>query len=138
MPAPTPIWPAVVDDHGTLRLDDRDAFLRYVKTFAGTRVELVVRKRKSQRSLQQNRLLWRLLTILAEELGYDAHEREVLHYALLEKHYGKEFDERLGMAVLRTTSSGLDTSAFTEHIDWLVRFAASELHVVLPLPGEVD
>jgi hypothetical protein len=91
---------------------------------------------KRTRSLDQNAWLWGVaLPMIADDIGYDKHEHELLHYELLAERFGRV--ERPGGLVLpRRTSSKMTTAEFSEYMEWLVRFAATKFGVTLPLPGE--
>jgi hypothetical protein len=137
MAQPTPIWAGTVRG-GAVHLDTRPLFDAYAKAFEGERVELVLRNRKSQRSLDQNAWIWGVAyPLLAEGLGYDAHEHDVLHYALVEKWGGSSWDKRLRTMVPNKRSSHLTTKEFSDYMEWLVRFAA-ECGVIVPLPDEAE
>lgn len=137
-----PVFNGRVSDDGTrLELDGIEAPLRkrYLRTLAGKRIGLVIRERRSQRSLDQNGWLWGVaLPVLAEALGYDEHEHEVLHYSLLGECFGYQYDPRTGHQVLARTSSQLTTKEFSDYMDWLVRWAATEHNCKVPLPGESE
>jgi hypothetical protein len=123
---------------GPIQLDRPEAFRQHLRSLDGQVVEVIVRPKQSQRSSEQNRYLWYANTIIAEHLGYDKHEKDLVHYALLQKCYGVRHDETLDVDVPARTSSQLTTKEFSEYMDWLVRYAAMELDIVLPLPGEAD
>jgi len=109
------------------------------QSHAGKNVEVVIRMRRSQRSIDQNKWLWGCaLPTLAECLGYDKHEHEQLHYAMVAKCYGTHWDEKLGMDVPNTRSSKLTTREFSEYMEWFVRFAVQEFGCNVPMPNEVD
>lgn len=112
---------------------------RLLRALAGKRVGVVIREKRSQRSQSQNAWLWGVaLPLLAEELGYDDHEHETLHYALLGECFGHVYDPRMGQTVLAKTSSQLNTKEFAEYMEWLVRWAATEHGCRVPLPGESE
>ena len=121
-------------------LDAKTLFKGYVKRLANQPVTLVLKKRGSQRSLDQNAWVWGVAyPVIAEELGYDKHEHDDLHYALVAKCFGEHFDKRVGAMVPNKRSSKLTTKEFNEYMEWLVRFAATELGgIVVPLPGESE
>jgi len=128
-----------VSASGQLVLDDRSKLTADVRRFAGKRVELVVRLRRSQRSVDQNRWLRGVaIKILAEHLGYDRHEYEDLHYALMEKCFGTRWNRTLQRQVPKVRSSKMSTREFSDYMEWLVRYAAQEFHCHIPLPNEVD
>jgi len=136
-----PVFNGVVTADGRLELDGIEAMQRrrYLRSLVGKRVGVVVRERRSQRSTNQNAWLWGIaLPLLAEELGYDEHEHETLHYALLGECFGHVYDPRSGQTVLAKTSSQLNTKEFADYMEWLVRWAATEHNCRIPLPGESE
>lgn len=131
-----PVWFGTVAG-GKLTLNTDREFRRYIKSLPDQPIQLVVQRKKSQRSLGQNAYLWSVAyPVLAEALGYDAHEVDDLHYALVAKWSGEHFDRRLGAMVPNKRSSTLTTAEMSEYIEWLVRFGATTCGVVVPLPGE--
>lgn len=120
-------------------MDNPAAFREHLVHLAARRVEVVVRRERSRRSLAQNAWVWGVAyPLLAETLGYDRDEHETLHYALVEKWGGKRFDERLRVDVPNKRSSKLSTVEFSDYMEWLVRFAAREFNCVIPLPDEAE
>jgi hypothetical protein len=137
---PVPVWLGVVDDAGKLRLDDEAQFRSFVRTLTGQPVQLVLKRHASQRSLDQNAWIWGVAyPVIAEAIGYDTHEHEDLHYALIAKCFGEHFDKRVGAMVPNKRSSKLSTREFSDYMEWLVRFAATDLGgIVVPLPNESE
>lgn len=132
----TPIFSAVVDDQGKLSLYHPEVFKREVKRLAGKRVDVTVKVHREKRSDRQNRWWWGVaVEMLAEECGYD---RESMHYALVAKCFGTTYDDRIGLEVPNARSSRLTTKQFSELMEWVVVFAATELGVTLPLPDEAE
>lgn len=138
MTSVTPQFLAYVTDDGRLSLSRPADFRAYLQALKGEDVEVVVRKRRHQRSQQQNAWIWGVAyPLLAETFGYDAHEHEDLHYALVEKCFGTKWDARLRTMVPQQRSSKLTTKQFSDYMEWLVRWGA-EQGVVIPLPDDVD
>ena len=134
-----PIFAGRVTETGALLVDAPLQFRAHLGKLREKRVEVIVRLVKSQRSLEQNAWAWGCAyPILAESLGYDMHEHEDLHYALVEKCFGSHFDERMKTTVPNKRSSKLTTKEFSDYMEWLVRFAAMELNCQIPLPNEVE
>lgn len=136
-----PVFNGVVTADGRLELDGIEAIQRkrYLRSLAGRRIGIVIRERRAQRSSNQNAWLWGVaIPMLAEELGYDEHEHETLHYALLGECFGHVYDPRSGQTVLAKTSSQLNTKEFAEYMEWLVRWAVTEHNCRIPLPGESE
>ena len=135
----TPIFVGRVTEAGKLMLDSPLVFRAHLGRLREKRVEVTVRRERIQRSLNQNAWAWGCAyPILAESLGYDLHEHEDLHYALVEKCFGSHYDERMKTTVPNKRSSGLTTKEFSDYMEWLVRFAAMELNCQIPLPNEVE
>jgi hypothetical protein len=111
--------------------------------YAGASVTVTIEKTKATRSAAQLRWLWgRALPLIADHCGYDAHEIEHLHYDLLAVRFGTQAIAPLltgapPRIVPTRTSSDLTVAEFSDYMDWLVRYAAEHLGVVLPLPDEV-
>jgi hypothetical protein len=103
-----------------------------LRQFAGRAVS--VRLVRKLRSLDQNAYWWAVpVAIIADYCGY---EPEQMHYALLGEWRGYD-DGPVGPPVPRCTSSSkLTTGEFTELIEWVQRWAATELDLQIPSPGE--
>jgi hypothetical protein len=115
---------------------DPAAVRRELKARAGKEIELVLRAPKSKRSIEANAYWWGVaVPMIAEDLGYDKHEHDQVHYALVSKCFGVRQDPKLG-EVPNKRSSQLTVGEFSELMEWAVRFAATELGIVVPLPGE--
>ena len=137
----SPVFRGVVDQAGKLRLDDRARFDACLsEKFKGKAVVVTVKAPQSQRSLDQNAWIWAVAyPVIADALGYDKHEIDDLHYALMEKCWGTKLDARLRVMVPNKRSSKLTTAEFSEYMEWLVRFAATERGgIMVPLPGESE
>lgn len=84
MSQPTPIFTGVVTADGTLKLDARDLFTRYVCKFKNQAVTLVIKKRARAKSQSQLGYLWGVLyPVIAEDLGYQGYEVNALHDAVM-------------------------------------------------------
>lgn len=123
----------VKSDGSGLRLTAEQ--IKWLRTQAGEFIEIKVPGR--HRSSQQNRWLWGVAyPYIAEHIGYDRHEHDELHYALIAKCFGTHHNDRLDAEIPNARSSQLSTKEFGDYMEWLVRFAAQEWGVVIPLPGE--
>jgi len=131
-----------VDDAGHFAIDRQAEFRAALKAFAGQEVVVTVEPRYGKRSLAQNSWLWGVaLPLIADHCGYDHHEHERLHYDLLAVRFGTitlepELPGAPARVVPSRTSSQLNKREFTEYMDWLARYAADTLGVVIPLPDE--
>lgn len=88
-----PLLLAHVEPDGAIIFADLRAATRVLMPHRGKDVEVVVRRRRSKRSLAQNRWYWGLaLPLIADEVGYDRHELETLHAGLLVRRFGAHHD----------------------------------------------
>ena len=141
MKTQTPVFLGMCSDDGRLSFEPLQAAQRqsYLRSLAGKAIECVIRERRRKRSVDQNAWLWGVaLPVLAECLGYDEHEHEMLHYHCLGEYFGYVYDARTGREWPARTSSSLNTKEFSAYMDWLVRWAATEHGCVIPLPGESE
>ena len=114
-----------------------DAIVAAMQGWPDGLVTVDVKPARRPRTLPQNKAWWALVVApLAEHLGYDHHEQDALHYALVTKCYGEHWDDRVKANVPNVQSSKLTTAQFAELTDWAVRFAAQEWGIVLTLPSE--
>lgn len=119
-------------------IQDVPRYWRTLESLAGKQIEIVIRKPKSKRSLEQNAWHWGIaVPMIADALGYDRHEHDQVHYALVSKCFGVRHDPKLG-EVPNKRSSQLTVQEFAELMEWECRFAAEFCGVVLPLPNETD
>ena len=138
--APTPVFHATVSEDGEhVVFDVSERLLRegYRRKLAGQRIDVIMRKHQRRRSVKQNKWHWGIaVPLIAHELGYDKHEHDDVHYALVAKCFGTHFDARLKQELPNKRSSTLTTAEMSELMDWEVRFAAQEWGIVVPLPNE--
>lgn len=125
--AVTPVFRGKVNG-GALQVDER--FFDYLKGLEGKDVEVVVRKKRSVRSVQQNRYYFGVVVqTLADHCGYTPEE---MHEALKEKFLGSERDER---GLIRIGSSAaLSTDEFIQYTNRIVIWAAQDLGCYIPDP----
>ena len=103
--------------------------------FEGKHIEVVIRKRKRQRTTEQNNTMWMYFTMIAEETGYSKDEV----YGIVTKLYltRTKVNEATGAIyeyIIKTSS--LSTVEFNEFFEDIKRFAAQEFNLVLPDPNE--
>ncbi|MCK4786855.1 MAG: recombination protein NinB [Desulfobacteraceae bacterium] len=85
---------------------------------------------KKNRSLAQNKLLWKYMGIIGDELGYDPQDcKDVICQKLL----GTECKVVMGetITVIKGTSK-LNTKEFAHFIEAIIRFAIGDLGIKLP------
>lgn len=121
-------------EKGKLILNNPNRYLVHLVRFEGKEVELVLRKKKSQRSLNQNAYYWKIIVeVIGQELGYDKDE---VHQALKNK-FASRYDEQTGLTIVESTAK-MDTVRFIKYTDDIKRWAAEFLNIYLPDPNQVD
>lgn len=128
----TPIFKGQIDK-GRIKTETPEKFAVYLAKLEGRRVEIVVRKQKSQRSIDQNSYYWGVVVeILRDRFGYEAEEmHEALKFKFLRTHEGEALE-----TVKSTTK--LNTAEFEDFLERIRRWAAQEYNCFIPLPNEVD
>jgi len=132
----TPIFTGRVK-YGKFVLDNPNKYLVWLSKLEGQYIELVVRKQKSQRSLNQNNYMWGVVyEILSQHLGYTTDEiHEICKFKFL-RIIKVRGDEIGGMEYVRSTTK-LNTSEFEEYLEKIKRWSAEELNCFIPDPNEV-
>ncbi len=116
----------------TLKLDEPEKMREYLKSLEGQIVQVIVRKPKNPRSLNQNAFLWGVVyRLISEVTGFTVDE---VHSAM-----GLMFllDRSRSIPIIRSTTS-LNTVEMEEYIESIRQFAAKDLNCSIPLPNEVD
>jgi len=132
---PTPVFLGRVTEQGRLHLEQRGMFRRWLSSLAGKDVELVVRRRRKQRSLQQNAYYHGVIVkMLADHFGYRPEE---MHEALKFEFLRRDPDDRRPLATVRSTTS-LSTQDFEDFQERVRQWALEEHEVLIPLPNEVE
>ena len=133
MSSPIPVFLGAIDARGRVLLDRPIDYGRWLMTLAGQRVEVVVRKRRTQRSDRQNRAYFGLVVaLLAEHCGYTPDE---MHEALAWKFLGLE--NAGDLLPRRRSTASLSTSEFEDYVATIRRWAATELSCDIPEPHEI-
>ncbi len=90
---------------------------------------------RKNRSRAQNKLYWKWITCIGDEIGYESDE---LHAIMADKFLPDEVVEYGGKQIKKDKStSRLNTKEFTEYLEKIDRFAAAELGIVLPSPSDL-
>lgn len=130
------VFPGVIDLEGKPRIDPshRDGYRAALRKLAGARFELVLRKPKSKRSLDQNAYWWAVpVRLIAEHCGYTDNQ---MHYALLGECFGFQEGPTGTPVPVKASSSDLSVEEFKHLIDWVLTWAPTELGVDIPPPKE--
>lgn len=129
--ATTPLFDGTIRD-SKLFLDKGEKFKQYLAGLNGKRVQVTVEKIKHSRTNGQNRYLWGVCyKLIADHTGA---EPEEVHAALKFQFSSKRF---IGNLVAASSTARMDTILFTEYIEKVRRWAAEELSINIPDPGEV-
>lgn len=122
-----------VNDEGKLTLDWPTQFKAYAKHLAGEEVEVILRKRRSRRSLKANAYYWGVvLPAISQQLeGWTV---EDVHEAMKAKFLAQENLE-LGLWKIGS-SRKLTVQEFGAYLDSIILWAAEKLGVVIDAPPE--
>lgn len=136
-----------VDDQGRIDLPKR-ARKEIADSFAGKRVEVVIKRARKQRSNAQNAYYWGVVVPFVLrgfiELGNSLTEgnpddHELIHEFLKAKFLrnGAEIVDADGLVhELPGSTTKTTTVEFMEYLDRIINFAAESLNVVIPPPNE--
>jgi hypothetical protein len=129
----TPIFTGTIEK-GKLKLDSPDRYLVHLAALEGKKIELIIRRRKSKRSIQQNRAYFGIaVEILSNHTGFDKDE---MHDALKVK-FASRTDPVTGLTIVESTTK-MDTKRFIEYYESIQRWAAEFLNCYIPSPNEID
>jgi hypothetical protein len=121
-------------EKGKVILDNPNRYLVQISRLEGQRIEAVLRKQKSQRSINQNNYYFGVvIELLSDHTGY---EKDEMHEALKEKFLSSEIDEH-GLRKIKSTTK-LKTTEMEDYLERIRRWAATELNCYVPLPNEVE
>jgi len=104
---------------GKLTLDDTKMFKKYLYNFDGF-VSIEIKQSEKVRSPQQNAYYRVIVRVLGKELGYTEQE---MHEVLKQKY---DLD----------STKHLSVEEFGEYIDQIIRWAVTEMGIVLPDPKQ--
>lgn len=129
----TPVFTGNVLSGGLLVMNHQKEYARHVRSLAGQYVEVIVRRKRLQRSSQANRYYFGVVVpLIAEHCGY---EKDEMHELLAMRFLRIENDPVTG-SPRRKRTPDTDTKEFSEYVDACIRFGA-ELDVVIPEAGTV-
>jgi hypothetical protein len=108
-----------------------------LRLLAGQRIELVLRKPKSKRSIEMNAYLHcetGPFRLLAEHFGEDI---TGVKYALMGECFGWVYSEAAKREVpIKAHTSEMTTEESKYFVDWVIPWAAQNHGVLIPLPNE--
>lgn len=117
-------------EKGKIKLEDRDGFQKHLMNLDGKKVQVIVRKYKTSRSNEQNKLYWFYLTFIGQELGYENEELHSTFKAMF-------LTDRSGKIPIVRSTTSLTTTGFTNYIEKITRKVA-EMGIVLPDSEKVE
>ena len=130
---PSPVFTGRIEN-GKLILDSPHRYIVRLSALNGKLVELVIRKRRSQRSPNQNAAYWGIVVeILSNHTGYD---KDTMHEALKAK-FASRTDEKTGLLVIESTAK-MNTVRFNRYYSDIQQWAAEFLGCYIPSPNECD
>lgn len=109
-----------VSQSGKLDTDVRVQVADYIRTFAGGKIEINIRKYNSKRSLAQNARYWALITVGAASLWEDPSEAETLHEEIAHLLLALQPCPKTGLR-RRMRTPKLNTAEFTVYMDRVER-----------------
>lgn len=119
----------VVNERGQLHVDERKDLDRWLRTLKGAIVEIVIKKKPTKRSLDQNALIHVIASAVGEHLGYTIPEMKLL---MMGECWGWKKDERTGRDIpIKVSTSEMTRDEATHFLDWALQWAA-EQGVYLP------
>ena len=131
----TPIFRGTVLS-GELAIENKEMFKKYLLALEGKEVEVVIRKPKRYRTLNQNAYYWSVVVaMVAQEMGvYPEDAHEFLKGMFLKKGVevkGKRY-------TIKGSTVNLSTQGFEDYMNSCRTWAGTELHLNVPLPNEVE
>lgn len=132
-----PIFHGRISADGVFSLEHAEQNLRreYFKTLAGKDVEIIVRKVRTKRSIDQNKYLHAVpFPILALHLGDSI---EGVKFDLMGEKWGWTTTKHGNHIPVKPHTSEMTVEECTEFIDWLIPWAMTKHGVTIPLPNEV-
>lgn len=130
----TPVFSGRVLPGGLLVLDRRADYARHLRSLRGRFVEVIVRKQRTQRSLDQNAFLHAVVfPMLGDHFGYTIPEVKLV---LMGECFGWK---SLGAheIPIQPSTSAMSVEDCTRFIEWVIPWAMVNHNVSIPLPNEV-
>lgn len=118
-------------DNGKIKLDNPEEFKNYCLNLNGE-IQLLLEKRKKNRSINQNSYYWGVvIPLLSEYFGYESEEmHEALKYQFLRK-------GNVQLPTVRSTAD-MTTIEFEDYMARVRRWASIEYSINIPEPNEIN
>lgn len=115
---------------------EQDNYSLYLGTLDKCYVELVIKKRKRTRTLNQNRYYWGVIVkLLSNHTGYSDDE---MHEALKSLFLSHPMQLASRNISVNKSTASLSTKEFEDYMDQIRGWAQVELNCYIPLPNEVE
>ena len=105
------------------------------RLFGGHSIEIIIRRKKKHRSVQQNRYYWLVASIISDQTGFTKDE---IHSIFKSRFLRTEKVNECSGAIyefVRSTAE-LTTVEYEEYLDQVRQFASQEFGLVIPMPNE--
>jgi len=136
--AVVPIFSGRVTEDGKLLLtpSEHTARASHLRTLAGRDVEVIVRKKRTQRSTAQNSWIHAAASLLAEHCGNSLAEQKL---DLMGECWGWRTLSNGHTVPMKIHTSDMTVEEASQFIDWLIRWSAEKFpEVKIPLPGQAE
>lgn len=119
-------------EKGELKVENKPRFQKYLLSLSRpnkpTKIEIIIKRYRKKRSVQQNRYYWLCLNFIGNEIGEDAEELHNTFKAMF-------LTDRTGKIPIVRSTTKLNTVQFTEYMDKIARKIA-EIDITLPNPED--
>lgn len=127
------VFPGAFDEGAAFRPDDAARFASFRRKLAGKRVEVVLRKPRSARSLDQNAYAHKWpFAMIAEAMGESI---EAAKLCILGEKFGW-VEVRGHLLPAKPSTAALTVAEFDELIEWMPIFAMQTFGIEVPYPRE--
>lgn len=143
MKQPTPIFEGLITESNEIYYPAHviDARKRWLSTFKpGTRVDVVIKKHRKNRTLEQNAYYWGVvIPILADHFGHDNPEdmHEDLKLAFNPVDSKIEFGKKIGGTTTKMSTEEFMVSD-TSYVERVCRWAATKYGLYIPPPKKAE
>ena len=118
-----------VDERNTKKWSNLQQLKDYMSKLQAGKYIIKISEFKPERTIHQNKFYWKLIEIIAREIGY---ETEEMHELYKYKYLKKTVEDKNGNLVKGVGSTAvLNVQEFTEYIEKIKRHA-TELKITLP------
>lgn len=119
-----------VDERGTTLWKNKKQLEDFISNLPVGKYFIKISPHFEKRSIAQNKFYWKLIEIIANEIGYEVEEmHDVFKYKFLQK----TFEDNNGNLVRGIGSTRkLNVTEFKKYIDKIINYSEQELEINLP------